>query len=1366
MFARTNGRSPQNTLMPVVERVFSQIQPVIENQDPLPFSAFWGRPAVIVLGDPGAGKTTSFREASQGEPESELVSVRDFLALSIQRWRGKTLYLDGLDEQRAKTRDGSAVLDRVRARLDQLSCPSFRLSCRAADWYGSSDADRLRLVSSDGSVSIVRLEPLSDENIQAIASEYVSNPVEFLDEARNRQVYDLLQNPQTLKLLLTVVQQGVWPSTRTELYQRACEILSLETNPEHTDFQGPSSTSSSVIASAGHLCAVHLCGGTVGFALTATNADIQFPFIGELVGDREILPISARRRIFQTEGPSRIAPIHRTVAEYLAGQFLVTRIRAGLPLQRVLALIAGNDGGTLSDLRGLYAWISCLLTEHAGTLIPRDPLGIILYGDASALTLSTKQLTLRSLAQLADENPWFRSEDWSSKKPFGGLASPDMEPFFREVLGNPSAHPVFLHCVFDAMQYGSPMPQLGDLVLGMARDNARDWHIRSEAIPTFEKICPDRTGDFLQLLDDIHSESVTDPERELRGDLLRILYPLKITPDNILRYITQENEHHHGSYTRFLGEELVPKTPTEQLPLLVESLGSVPLPPPRDVGFIWKRFVGRLILALVSYHGESATLPRLYDWLGCGLDKYKRPIADRQESTKIQTWLREHPAVVRGLYKHWISITPFSRPRIEIHDFWTRLYDVEPPGNFPQWLLELANQETREEVSKLLFRQAVHLSFFGNRSDSLSLEELFSFVDIYPQFWGALEEELLSEIPEWRRENAVEEQQRNRAQVAIRAERIQGLTQQADLIRTGSPSNPLVYLAKLFYGNFIDIDRQLPPDVRLVAESNEEIASQAKQGFIAALTHPRLYSPREIGEAHAESKIYEFGFPVLAGMDVLAAESIDRLLRLPSQTLQAAIAFHFAHILESKQEWVDTVFKERPVDCAKGLISFLNPHFKHSCKHIPAIHKLSEPDAASVARLVLPSLLKKFPLCSSEHLEVLLSTALRVLDKTVLLRLTQKALKLGGRAFTKKHQVLWNGIAFALAPNLVSNRLSRLIGSNIEQSVLFFDLLFPERHGKIKLEISLAHKEIVTLITIFGRIFRNQDLSGSGWLGLTNRGKGAERVRYLINRLKADPSSDSTEALTSLYGTGEIAAGWREYLQFALSEQARLRRETTFRYPTVPKVVRTLSNQQPANSADLQAVIMDHLRTLREDLRHGPTDGYKTFWNVDHHGRPTQPKPENECRDRLLDLLRPKLVQNSINAEPEGHYAQDKRADIKTLFGQLNLPIEIKGHWHKDLWIAPRSQLRTLYSRDPGTQGRGIYLVFWFGLAIKSIPRSPDSFGRAPTSPAELGDALTRTLSAQEKMLIEIIVVDCSPQEIIRRKRRNQRRSTTRRSLR
>lgn len=909
--------------MPIVQRVFSQIQPNTPDQEPLPLSAFWRSPAVIVLGDPGAGKTTSFEQASQAEPNSVLVSVRDFLPLSLQRWRGKTLYLDGLDEQRAKTQDGTGVLDRLREKLDQLDQPFFRLSCRAADWYGSSDADRLRLVSSDSQVTVVRLEPLSDENIRVIASEHVQDPNEFLEEARNRHVTDLLRNPQTLNLLLTVVRQGSWPNTRTELYKRACEILSLETNPEHTDYQGPSFGSHDIMPSAGFLCAVHLCGGTAGFSLRASSADQRFPFIGDFPGNRDALAISSRRRIFQTAGPSRIKPIHRTVAEYLAGQFLVERIRESLPLQRVLALITGNDGGTLSDLRGLYAWISCLLTEHAGTLIPRDPLGVILYGDASALTVSTKQLALQSLSQLAQENPWFRSESWSSKKPFGGLASPEMEPYFRGVLTNSSMHPVFLYCVFDALQYGSPMPQLGDLAIGMARDSARDWHIRSEAISTFEKLCPNRTADLLQLLDDIHSERITDPARELRGDLLRILYPLTVTPNNIFRYLIQNDENHIGSYHRFIGEELVPTTPIGQLPLLVESLGNYRLPPLRPIGFIWERFVGRLTLALLESHGANAPIARLYDWLGHVLDRYGKPIADRDESQQIRCWFGRYPEIVKGLFKHWLGITPFSHPRLEIHDFWARLCNLEPPSNFPQFLLDLADNESRPDIGIFLFRQGTQLSIFKDRPDRLSLDDLFQHVQDYPQFGSALHEEMLSEIPDWRREDTTARQQRNRDKTNAIANRVRWLVQHEALIKTGVPSVPLIFLANLFYGRFQDIDSQQLPEERLITETTQEIAGIAKQGFIASLTHPKLPSAREIGETHAESKLHEFGFPVLAGMDLLAIDSMDRLTSLPSRTLCAAIAFHFAHSLDTRQTWVDTLFKVRPLDCAKGIIAFL-----------------------------------------------------------------------------------------------------------------------------------------------------------------------------------------------------------------------------------------------------------------------------------------------------------------------------------------------------------------------------------------------------------------------------------------------------------
>src|SRR5262249_45521382 len=127
-----------------------------------PLPAFFTESALVILGEPGAGKTTVFQDAAAAEADAVFVTVRDFLALSPTGWEGKTVYLDGLDELRAKTADGASVLDRLRDRLDGMGCPRFRLSCRAADWYGSSDAARLALVSSDGKITVLRIDPLTD----------------------------------------------------------------------------------------------------------------------------------------------------------------------------------------------------------------------------------------------------------------------------------------------------------------------------------------------------------------------------------------------------------------------------------------------------------------------------------------------------------------------------------------------------------------------------------------------------------------------------------------------------------------------------------------------------------------------------------------------------------------------------------------------------------------------------------------------------------------------------------------------------------------------------------------------------------------------------------------------------------------------------------------------------------------------------------------------------------------------------------------------------------------------------------------------------------------------------------------------------
>ena len=174
--------------MPIVDRFFAQLQPESEGSKsaPQPLSHYYSHPGVVVLGDPGSGKSTSFEQNAATEPNAVFVPIRDFLTFQADRWEGKTLYLDGLDEQRAKSEDGRGALDRIRAKLDQLKRPRYKLSCRAADWYGGSETERLRAVSPDRKVLVLRLEPLSDADIITIARDKLPDPADFLVQAQRR----------------------------------------------------------------------------------------------------------------------------------------------------------------------------------------------------------------------------------------------------------------------------------------------------------------------------------------------------------------------------------------------------------------------------------------------------------------------------------------------------------------------------------------------------------------------------------------------------------------------------------------------------------------------------------------------------------------------------------------------------------------------------------------------------------------------------------------------------------------------------------------------------------------------------------------------------------------------------------------------------------------------------------------------------------------------------------------------------------------------------------------------------------------------------------------------------------------------------
>jgi len=82
--------------------------------------------------------------------------------------------------------------------------------------------------------------------------------------------------------------------------------------------------------------------------------------------------------------------------------------------------------------------------------IRTDPYGALRYGDPVHLSLPHARLLLQSLAALANEDPYFRSEDWG-RRGVAGLARPELKSEILDLLKRPNRHPHLSTIVLEAM---------------------------------------------------------------------------------------------------------------------------------------------------------------------------------------------------------------------------------------------------------------------------------------------------------------------------------------------------------------------------------------------------------------------------------------------------------------------------------------------------------------------------------------------------------------------------------------------------------------------------------------------------------------------------------------------------------------------------------------------------------------------------------------------------------------------------------------------------------------------------------------------------------------------------------------------------
>ena len=1233
--------------------------------------------------------------------------------------------------------------DEIRGRLDSLGKPSFRLSCRAADWLGANDRSPLESVSPDSKVTVLRLNPLTDSDITDILNDRpdIGDAQEFIALAQERRVYELLKNPQTLEMLADVVAQGGgWPKSRKETFEMACGQMVREPNEEHQAAQESSSPPAldQLIDAAGRLCAVQLISGVAGFTLRG-QTDEDYPAPDQCDYDRrKVLQSALGTRLFKIESNNRFSPVHRHIAEFLGARHLAQIIGTWLPARRVIALIEGEDGTVVTEMRGLSAWLAAHCKDARADLIERDPIGVGLYGDIREYSTNERRALLKALKREASR----LDSVWSMTAAFGALATPDIESEIKEILsdsGHDRGHQIFIGFVLDVLQEGGPLPNLSKILLKIVHDDTWWPGVNYTALDAFIHNCldsPEKTDSLKALLANIQNERVSDPENEIFGTLLTQLYPYDLPPSEVWDYLSEKgNPRFFGRYWRFWDTELLDKSSDKQVAELLENLNErLPhLQSALDVQHL-NNLPLKLLARVLKTHGDQLDTEHLYDWLSVRSERMRNSLND-QAIQEIRSWLERRPKIHKAIFMEGLSRCPesdqFRRHAIKVQN---RLYGASSPPGFGPWCLKQADAlaDTKPLIAEYLLGRAFN--------EGLSREVLQEYTQKNKTLKVYLDRLLdsIAEATEFEEQWQQEEQQQEQERQQQQEQELAYIRSNKDALCENRAEPALLYeLARVYFGHFYDFSGSDGPEiVAKMLQGDRGLIDATLRSFRGTVDREDVPDVKEI------LGLREYlSLPFLAGLaEIERTAPEEDPSRWSDDRIRKAIAFYYCYCtshVDYRPEWYRRLITARPKIVAEVQVQFTICEFRSGREHIYKLAELAhDTDHAQVAKYASLPLLRAFPTrCKQkqiENLDHLLWAAIQHADRASFEKLIDR--KLSRPSMNVSQRVHWLAAGIIVSPETYSDALSNFVQvreSRLRHLVAFFD-----SRVQFSLDV-LGTPGLELIIHLVG-----SHVGPDQWhedRQVTPPMQASRLVNGLVQRLAASPAKDASHALNRLLA--ELALSrWRDVLSQAQDAQRVTRRDASYRHPTIEQICQTLNGGKPANAADLAVLVMDQLDKIARKIRGGSTSDWRQYWNVDQYNRPTCEKPEDACRDNLLSDLQNRLEQLDIDAQPEGQYANDKRSDIRVYFGGSNVPVEIKKNSHQKLWRSLRDQLIANYTSTPGTDGYGIYLVFWFG---KDRTQPPPS-GTRPANAKELKKRLEATLSPDEARKISVCVIDAS----------------------
>lgn len=593
------------------------------NYSVLPLDSLWHTEVSVLLGDPGAGKTSTIQQQltpNRGVQVYDLGTYEDTRQLE-ELFRGTAfrqgtpaqpalVVFDSYDECRLATRTLPGLI--VRELLQLPTDNSWRLcvACRHTEWDFTVQRE---LARASRSFETFQLAPLEWEAVMEQARRAGVDRDAFFDFVRANDLTPFVARPMTLELLLQSFRDGgATVPTKQDLFEKQCLRLCSESS-ERRRRQTPQEVSDGQILDLASRVAATLLLSDRRFACSnPSHSDrAECLAVGDLVATeappwkvppklpeiRESLKVA----LFTLPEGEHIRVREASVRDYLAARWL---LRSNFEVPQILDLamhsIPGARPKVRPQLRAAVGWLVGRMPGLTEALIDGN-VDVVLRADLSEAPADTKQRTVAALlTDWATDDRGTIAPEWRLETlGYDGLATQ-----LTGLLASPATTRLGRRLAL-RMGRDCRASDLDQVAVSIALDNAQPPSVRAEAVRTVAAF----GRSVAALIELLKSDFPDEPGQALRDALMRALWPTHIDAATLFGAIRLPDaviSHYHS----FLSSTLAKGLTDDGLPAALDWVDT--LPESYRLDYTSTRLFEQVLRMAWSAAAErSALLPRL-----------------------------------------------------------------------------------------------------------------------------------------------------------------------------------------------------------------------------------------------------------------------------------------------------------------------------------------------------------------------------------------------------------------------------------------------------------------------------------------------------------------------------------------------------------------------------------------------------------------------------------------------------------------------------------------------------------------------------------------------------------------------------------